>query len=91
MVRSEASEPLVYTVAQAAKLLQVSENTLYGLIAQGLVPHTRWGKLIRIPRWALVQELASQSGVPAPLEIELAHGATQSVHQRQHDEEDDDG
>lgn len=73
-------EPVMLTVSQAAKLLQVSENHLYSLIAQNLVPHVRFGKLIRIPRWSLLQYIAAASGVPLPVNPEVAFAAGQSVH-----------
>ncbi len=80
-----SDELLVLTVPQAAQLLQVSENHLYSLIGQNAVPHVRVGKLIRIPRWALLQYLAMQSGAPLPLE--LASSSNQSVHVQQPKEE----
>lgn len=73
-------EPLVYTVAQAARLLQCSENHVYNLCAQSLLPHIRAGKLIRIPRWGLLKFLADQSGVSLELAQLLASGAPSSVH-----------
>jgi excisionase family DNA binding protein len=72
----------VLTVPQAARLLQVSENHVYSLCKQNLIPHTRFGKLIRIPRWALLQFLAVQSGAPLPLN-ELASPLNRSVHVHQ--------
>jgi len=82
-----ADESPVLTVAQAAKLLQVSENHLYSLIAQNLVPHVRFGKLIRIPRWALLQHLAAASGAPLPAGHGLAFLPGASVHVRAPEEE----
>jgi len=82
-----ADESPVLTVAQAAKLLQVSENHLYSLIAQNLVPHVRFGKLIRIPRWALLQHLASASGSPLAASQGLAFLPGASVHGRGQEEE----
>jgi excisionase family DNA binding protein len=61
------NEPMVLTVPQAAKLLQLSENTVYSLISQNAIPHTRFGKLIRIPRWGLMQFIAQSSGAPLPV------------------------
>ena len=77
---SDLDEPIVYTVPQAAKLLQVSENHLYSLISQDLVPHVRFGKLIRIPRWGLLQFLATASGAPVPVNFDVAIQADQSAH-----------
>jgi len=86
---SDQDEPIVYTVPQAAKLLQVSENHLYSLIAQALVPHVRFGKLVRIPRWALIQHLATASGVPVPANFDVALSSHQSVHVQQPISEED--
>lgn len=73
-------EPLLLTVRQAAKLLQMSVNSVYNLIAQNLIPHVRFGKLIRIPRWALLQYIASASGSPIPMNFDVATPAIASVH-----------
>jgi len=75
----EAEYPIVLTVQQAARLLQVSENHLYGLIAQGVVPHTRFGKLIRIPRWTLMQFIAQSAGTEPPGQGLVAKASNQSV------------
>jgi excisionase family DNA binding protein len=74
---TDDDEPIVYTVPQAAKLLQVSENHVYSLCSQNLILHKRFGELIRIPRWGLLQYLADSSGAPLP---ELAIRRDQSVH-----------
>ena len=55
---------VILTVFQAAEFLQVSENHLYSLVSQNMVPHVRFGKLIRIPLWGLLQYIASASGAP---------------------------
>jgi excisionase family DNA binding protein len=80
-------EQLVFTVSQAAKLLQVSENHIYSLVSQDEIPHVRVGKLIRIPRWGLLQFLASQSGAPLPLNP-LASEPTESVHVHRPEQEE---
>jgi excisionase family DNA binding protein len=76
---SDTTEPVVYTVPQAAKVLQVSENHLYSLVAQDLVPYVRFGKLIRIPRWGLLQYLAAASGAPIPANLAVAIQPVQSA------------
>jgi excisionase family DNA binding protein len=86
---SNTDDPVVYTVPQAAKLLQVSENHLYSLIAQDLVPHLRFGKLIRIPRWALMQFIATASGAPVPVNFDVATQSNLSVHVQQPKGEED--
>lgn len=79
MSPSLQDEPLVLTVQQAARLLQVSDNHVYGLVAQNAIPHTRFGKLIRIPRWGLMQFIASSSGAPVPLNFDVALSPEKSV------------
>jgi len=83
---STDDEPIVYTAPQAAKLLQISENQVYLLCNQNVIPHTRFGKLIRIPRWSLLQFLADSSGAPLP---ELAIQRDQSVHVVQPESKED--
>lgn len=82
----QLGQPEVLTVGQAAKLLQVSENHVYGLVAQHAVPHVRFGKLIRIPRWGLLEHIAAASGVPLPLSLALPPAS--SVHGDQSNEEE---
>ncbi len=64
-------QPLVYTVPECARLLRVSENHVYNLIKQGNIPSLRFGKLIRVPQWALLQHLSAPR---------VAIGADPSVH-----------
>jgi hypothetical protein len=52
------------------------------------VPHLRFGKLIRIPRWVLLRHVADSSGSPIPFEVGLADSAEQSGSARQPDAED---
>jgi excisionase family DNA binding protein len=80
MVDEPPTLPIVLTVPQAAKLLQVSKNHLYSLIGQGAIPATRFGKLIRIPRWGLLQFIAASSGAPVPINLDVAIESERSVH-----------
>lgn len=75
--------PAVLTVQQAATLLQVSRNHLYTLISQDRVPHIRFGKLIRIPRWGLLDFVARESGAALPDAHSVAIPRIQSVHVEQ--------
>ncbi len=86
--RLPADEPVVLTVRQGAALVQVSENHLYALIARGAVPHVRFGKLIRIPRWGLLQYIATTSGAPLVADDGVALLPAQSVHVHQPAKED---
>ena len=83
---STDAEPIVYMVAQAARLLQCSENHVYSLCSQDLMPHFHAGKLIRIPRWGLLQHIANASGTALP---ELAIQRDQSVHVVQPESKED--
>ena len=82
-----ADEPFVLTVRQGSAMLQISENHLYSLIARGEVPHLRCGKLIRIPRWGLLQYIAAASGAPLA-DDGVALLPPQSVHVHQPAKED---
>jgi excisionase family DNA binding protein len=82
-------QPVVLTVQQASALLQISENHLYSLIAQDAVPHVRFGKLIRIPRWGLLQYIASSSRAPLVDASDVASLPTKSVHVQQPAKEGD--
>lgn len=82
-------EVVVLTVRQGAALLQVSENHLRNLIARGEVPHLRCGKLIRIPRWGLLQYIATASGAPLVEDRGVALLPPQSVHVHQPAKEGD--
>lgn len=57
------TERLTLSVAEAAALLGVGRNHLYGLINEGQIPHVRFGRLIKIPKDALEEWLRAQSGV----------------------------
>ena len=70
----------------------MSENNVYNLISQGALSHVRYGKLIRIPGWALLQDMAAAAGAPLPLNLEVALSPAQSVYvDQQGDGEDNDG
>ena len=84
-----SEEPVLLTVPQAAKLLQMSENTVYSLISQKVIPHTRFGKLIRVPKWGLLQLIAQDSGAPLPTSSELDVRRIRSVHADEPDDEED--
>ena len=60
------AQALLLTVAEAAKLLQISPNTAYELIRQKRIPFVRLGRIIRIPRFGLEQWIAREAGLPEP-------------------------
>ena len=59
-------QTLVLTVAEAAKLLCISRNLAYELVAQGCIPHIRLGRRILIPRQGLEDWIAREAGLPQP-------------------------
>jgi excisionase family DNA binding protein len=46
-------DQLLLTVPETAKLLRISRNLAYELVARGELPAVRLGRVIRIPRGAL--------------------------------------
>ena len=59
-------QPMLLTVAEAARLLRISRNLCYELIAQGRLPHLRLGRRILVPRYGLEQWIARESGSSPP-------------------------
>jgi len=57
---------LLLTVPEAARLLRISRNLAYELVAQGRLPHIRLGRRILIPRFGLEQWIAREAGLPQP-------------------------
>ena len=57
-------QPMLLTVAEAARLLRISRNLCYELIAQGRLPHLRLGRRILVPRYGLEQWIARESSLP---------------------------
>ena len=55
------SESFLLTVEEAASLLRIGRNTCYELVRQGRVPSIRLGRLIRVPRHALVNWLGQEA------------------------------
>jgi excisionase family DNA binding protein len=47
---------------EAAALMRVTKNTAYELIAKGEIPSVRLGRLIRVPRRALLAMLEGKGG-----------------------------
>ena len=58
------SEPVLLTTPQAAKLLQVSEKTLWNHTKPrgNNIPAIRFGKTVRYDRGALLRWIAQQNG-----------------------------
>lgn len=60
---ADGTEPLLLTVTEAAKLLRISRNLCYELIAQKQLPHIRLGRRILLPRYGLEQWISRQAGL----------------------------
>lgn len=56
-------DALLLTVKETAALLHISEKTVYQIIGQGDLPHIRFGRVIRIPRFVLERWVCEQAGV----------------------------
>lgn len=50
---SNISTPKIYTPEQVAEILQLSKNTVYGLIARGEIIAKKIGRVYRIPQSSL--------------------------------------
>ena len=50
---TETIQRATYTVREVAKLIGVSEPTVYGLLHNGTLPHRRFGRRWIIPKAAL--------------------------------------
>ena len=65
------------TVVEAARMLRISRNLAYGLVAEHQIPFVRLGRVIRVPRAALeqwVQQKASQSPPTAGIPSRVSYG-----------------
>lgn len=52
--------PYVLTAKEAAKIARVSEYTIWAHCKPGGIPHTRFGRVIRIPRDPFLKWMESQ-------------------------------
>lgn len=66
VVADDSRRPPFISVAQAARLLGVGEAAVYGAVKRGEIDAVRIGKLIRIRRAPLLEQL----GLPDDYEIE---------------------
>ena len=58
-----SEESMMLTVREAARLLRISRNLCYELIAQERLPHVRLGRRILVPRHSLEHWIARQAGL----------------------------
>lgn len=56
-----AGQPLLLTVREAAKLMNIGRDMTYALVAEGRIPSIRLGRHIRIPRAALIDHLRKEA------------------------------
>ncbi len=47
------------TVEEAAQVLGISRTTMYALVRSNLIPHLRFGRVLRLPKRALDEWLVS--------------------------------
>ena len=59
-------DQLLLTVPETAKLLRISRNLAYELVARGELPAVRLGRVIRIPRAALNDWVKASARGPVP-------------------------
>ena len=64
MSRNDSGDPILLKVEEAAKLLQVSRDTIYEMVHRGEMPHIKIGRIIRIPRTGLERWVTVESGLP---------------------------
>jgi len=62
---SDQKKRLVFSVHEAAKLMDISKGTAYSLVQTGQIPCIRWGKRMLIPRAALMKIL-EDAGMSKP-------------------------
>jgi excisionase family DNA binding protein len=57
------SDPIAYTVAEVAALLNKHPNTVYEWVRKGSLPSERVGGTIFIPKWALARLTTPANGL----------------------------
>ena len=57
---NQGNERLTISVEETAKILSISRGLAYEMIRQGKIPALRFGRIIRVPRYALEQLLNAQ-------------------------------
>ena len=60
-MQDQGNERLTISVVEAAKILGISRNLAYEMVAQKKIPALRFGRVIRVPRYALEQLLYAQN------------------------------
>ena len=57
-------EIMLLTVPEAARVLRISRNLAYELVARGEIPAIRLGRVIRVPRAPLEEWVKSEAAPP---------------------------
>jgi excisionase family DNA binding protein len=76
----EIENRLLLTVPEAARLLRISRNLAYELVAKGELPAVRFGRVIRVPRRSLEDWITRQIGSP----LDPPDGGSSPLHQQEH-------
>lgn len=63
-MQASDSLPGVLTVEEAADFLRIGRSAAYEGVKTGAIPHVRIGKLIRIPKAALLEWLGQSETAP---------------------------
>lgn len=71
-------EVVLLTVPEAAKMLRISRNLAYELVARGEIPAIRLGRVIRVPRGLLEEWLKSESAISGHRDLDRATRASRS-------------
>lgn len=58
-------EIMLLTVPEAARVLRISRNLAYELVARGEIPAIRLGRVIRVPRAPLEEWVKSEAAPPS--------------------------
>ena len=67
-----SDDALLLKVPEAARLLRVSRNLVYELVAQGRLPHVRLGRRVLIPRQGLKDWIERQAGLAVQPRAEVS-------------------
>lgn len=55
------TEPILLTVKECSKLLNLSENRLRELLRRGVIPHVHFDRQVRVPKAALEEFIAKET------------------------------
>jgi excisionase family DNA binding protein len=78
-VAKETDNRLLLTVPEAARLLRISRNLAYELVAKGELPAVRLGRVIRVPRRSLEDWITRNAGP----RLDPPDGGSSPLHQQE--------